>query len=65
MHIPIELRNNESSAGNEASVTYAKIELTEIPDLIPNAIQVNGKWFIPADETRAGIQASTWESLKS
>ena len=63
MHIPIELRNNESSAGGEQSVTFVKIELTEIPSLVPDAIQVNGTWFVPADGTQATVRASTWESL--
>ena len=63
MHIPIELRNNKSSAENEQFVTFAKIELTEIPQLIPDAIQVNGRWFIPADGSLASAQASIWESL--
>ena len=63
MHIPIELRNDKGSAENEQFVTFAKIELTEIPQLIPEAIQVNGRWFVPADGSQASVQASIWESL--
>jgi len=63
MHIPIELRTDKSSAENEQFVTFAKIELTEIPQLIPDAIRVNGRWFVPADGSQASVQASIWESL--
>ncbi len=65
MQIPIELRDNKDTAGSEKFETFIKIELSESPDLIPAAIQVNGKWFIPADGSQASAQASTWESLNS
>ena len=65
MQIPIELRDNKDTAGSEKFETFIKIELSESPDLIPAAIQVNGKWFIPADGSKASAHASTWESLIS
>jgi len=64
MNIAIELRHQASPAGSEESLTFAKIELTDCPNLIPDSIQVNGKWFVRAEGTQAAVRASTWESLK-
>ena len=65
MQIPIEIRDNKDVAGSETFDTFVKIEFIEMPEMIPAAIQVNGKWFIPADGSKASAHASTWESLIS
>ena len=65
MQIPIELRDNRNTAGSGKFDTLVKIEFSEIPDMIPAAVQVNGRWFIPADGSQASAHASTWESFIS
>jgi hypothetical protein len=65
MVIPIQIRSEKISQDNETFITLAQIRLSQMPDLIPSAIQVNGKWFVPADPGQAAAHASTWESLPS
>jgi hypothetical protein len=63
MVIPIQIRSEKYSQDSEPSITLAQIQLSEMPELIPSAIQVNGKWFVPAAPGQEATYASTWESL--